>query len=158
MNITACIASHKRYVEVLTLGTFEGDLIWNQGLCGCKRCCCCSVALVMWDSVWSHSRQPTRLLCPWDSPGKKTGVGCHFLLQCMKAKSESEVVSDIATLWTTAYQAPPSTGFSRQEYWSGLPLPSPTGWLLKVMNLVKNKWFPDCLFNLKIYYFPIKFT
>ena len=36
-------------------------------------------------------RQPTRLPCPWDSPGKNTGVGCHFLLQCMKLKSESEV-------------------------------------------------------------------
>ena len=37
-----------------------------------------------------HRRPPTRLLCPWDSPGKNTGVGCHFLLQCMKVKSESE--------------------------------------------------------------------
>ena len=36
-----------------------------------------------------HRRQPTRLLCPWDSPNKNTGVGCHFLLQCMKMKSES---------------------------------------------------------------------
>ena len=38
-----------------------------------------------------HRRQPTRLPRPWDSPGKKTGVGCHFLLQCMKVKSENEV-------------------------------------------------------------------
>ena len=38
-----------------------------------------------------HRRQPTRLHCPRDSPGKNTGVGCHFLLQCMKVKSESEV-------------------------------------------------------------------
>ena len=44
----------------------------------------------MFDSVQPHRRQPTRLLCPWDSPGKNTGVGCHFLLQCMKVKSESE--------------------------------------------------------------------
>jgi len=43
------------------------------------------------DSVQPHRRQPTRLPCPWDSPGKNTGVGCHFLLQCMKVKSESEV-------------------------------------------------------------------
>ena len=35
--------------------------------------------------------QPTRLPYPWDSPGKNTGVGCHFLLQCMKVKSESEI-------------------------------------------------------------------
>ena len=46
---------------------------------------------VMSDSMQPHRRQPTRLLCPWDSPGKNTGVGCHFLLQCMKVKSESEV-------------------------------------------------------------------
>ena len=45
----------------------------------------------MSDSVRPQRRQPTRLLCPWDSPGKNTGVGCHFLLQCMKLKSESEV-------------------------------------------------------------------
>ena len=38
-----------------------------------------------------HRLQPTRLPCPWDSPGKNTGVGCHFLLQCMTVKSESEV-------------------------------------------------------------------
>ena len=45
----------------------------------------------MSDSVRPHRRQPTRLPRPWDSPGKNTGVGRHFLLQCMKVKSESEV-------------------------------------------------------------------
>ena len=45
----------------------------------------------MSDSVRPQRRQPTRLPRPWDSPGKNTGVGCHFLLQCMKVKSESEV-------------------------------------------------------------------
>ena len=45
----------------------------------------------MSDSVRPQRRQPTRLPGPWDSPGKNTGVGCHFLLQCMKVKSESEV-------------------------------------------------------------------
>ena len=129
----------------------------------------------MSDSVWPHRRQPIRLLCPWDSPGKNTGLGCHFLLQYMKVKSESEVAQScptlsnpmdcslpgssvqgifqartldwvaisfsntwkwkvkvkslsrarlLATPWTAAYQAPPSKGFSRQEYWSGVPLPS----------------------------------
>ena len=48
-------------------------------------------ASVVSDSVRSHRRQPTRLLRPWDSPGKNTQMGCHFLLQCMKMKSESEV-------------------------------------------------------------------
>ena len=47
----------------------------------------------MSDSVQPHRLQPTRLPHPWDPPGKNTGVGCHFLLQCMKVKSESEVVS-----------------------------------------------------------------
>ena len=52
----------------------------------------------MSDSVQSHRLQPTRLPHPWDSPGKNTGVGCHFLLQCMKVKSESEVAQSCPTL------------------------------------------------------------
>ena len=52
----------------------------------------------MSDSMRPHRRQPSRLLCPWDSPGKNTGVGCHFLLQCMKVKSESEVAQSCPTL------------------------------------------------------------
>ena len=52
----------------------------------------------MSDSVWPHGWQPTRLPHPWDSPGKNTGVGCHFLLQCMKVKSESEVAQSCLTL------------------------------------------------------------
>ena len=51
----------------------------------------------MSDSVRPHRRQPTRLPRPWDSPGKNTGVGCHFLLQCMKVKSESEVAQSRPT-------------------------------------------------------------
>ena len=49
-------------------------------------------------TVRPHRRQPTRLPCPWDSPGKNTGVGCHVLLQCMKVKSESEVAQSCPTL------------------------------------------------------------
>ena len=130
----------------------------------------------MSDSVRPHRRQPTRPPHLWDSPGKNTRVGCHFLLQCMKVKSESEVAQScptlcdpmdcslpgfsvhgilqartpkwvaisfsnawkwkvkvkllsrvwlLATPWTAAYQVPPSIGFSGQEYWSGVPLPSP---------------------------------
>ena len=52
----------------------------------------------MSDSVRPHRRQPTRLPHPWDSPGKNTGVGCHFLLHCMQVKSESEVVQSCPTL------------------------------------------------------------
>ena len=82
----------------------------------------------MSDSVRPHRQQPTRLPHPWDSPGKNTGVGCHFLLQCMKVKMKVKLLSRVRLLvtpWTAAHQAPPSMGFSRQEYWSGVPLPSP---------------------------------
>ena len=91
-------------------------------------CCCCYVASVVSDSVRPYRRQPSWLPSRWDSPGKNTGVGCHFLLQRMKVKSESEVAQSYPTLSdprTAAYQAPLSMGFSRQEYWIGLPLPSP---------------------------------
>ena len=53
--------------------------------------CCCQVTSAVSNSVRPHRLQPTRLPHPWDSPGKNTGVGCHFLLQCMKVKSESVV-------------------------------------------------------------------
>ena len=144
----------------------------------------------MSDSVRPRRQQPIRFLCPWNSPGKNTGVGCHFLLQCMKVKSESEVAQScptlhdpldyslpgspvhgifkarvlewvaisfsnawkwkvkvkslsraplLATPWTTAYQAPLSMGSSRQEYWSGLPLPSPRHHIKKQRHYFGNK-------------------
>ena len=122
---------------------------------------------------------------PGELSRKNTGVGCHFLLQCMKGKSEREVtqlcptlpdpidgsppgspvpgilqartlewvaisfsnawkwkvkvksfshVQLFATPWTAAYQTPPSMGFSGQEYWSGVPLPSP---------LQSDSWIPS---------------
>ena len=58
------------------------------------------------DSVRPHRQKPTRLPRPWDSPGKNTGVGCHFLLQCMKVKSDSvyetakETLMYRTVLWT----------------------------------------------------------
>ena len=61
--------------------------------------CCCYVAAVVSDPVQPHRRQPTRLPRPWDSPDKNTGVGCHFLLQCMRVKSESEVAQSCPTLF-----------------------------------------------------------
>ena len=70
---------------------------------------------VVSDSSRPHGLQPTRLVRPWGFPGKSTGAGCHFLLQCMKVKSESEVAQSRQTLmtpWTAAHQAPPSMGFS----------------------------------------------
>ena len=57
-----------------------------------------AVASVVSDSVRPHRRQPTKLPHPWDSLGKNTEVGCHFLLQCMKVKSQSKVVQSCLTL------------------------------------------------------------
>ena len=61
----------------------------------------------MSDSVRPHRRQLTRLPHPWDSPGKNTGVGCHFLLQCMKVKSKSEVAQSCPTLSDPMDCSPP---------------------------------------------------
>ena len=63
----------------------------------------------MSDSVRPHRRQPTRPLRPWDSPGKNTGVDCHFLLQCMKVKSESEVAQSCLTLSDPMDCSPPGS-------------------------------------------------
>ena len=74
---------------------------------------------------------PTRLPHPWDSPGKNTGVGCHFLLQCMKVKSESEVAQSCPTLsGPIACNLPGSSihGIFQAEHWSGVPLPSLKHW------------------------------
>ena len=63
----------------------------------------------MSDSVQPQRRQPTRLPRPWDSPGKNTGVGCHFLLQCIKGKSESEVTQSCPTLSDPVDYSPPGS-------------------------------------------------
>ena len=60
-------------------------------------------------NVRPHRRQPTRLPRPWDSPGKNTGVGCHFLLQCMKVRSESEVPQSCSTLSDPMDCSPPGS-------------------------------------------------
>ena len=65
------------------------------------------------DSLWPHGLQPTRLLCPWDFPGKSTG------------KWSCSVMSNSLRPSGLALQPPLSMGFSRQQYWSGLPFPSP---------------------------------
>ena len=75
-------------------------------------------------------RQPTRLPRPWDSPGKNTGVGCHFLLQCMKVKSESEVTQWCLTLRDPMDCSPPGSSVhgifqARVLEWGAMPLPSP---------------------------------
>ena len=63
----------------------------------------------MSDSLRPHRWQPTRFPCPWDSPGKNTGEGCHFLLQCMKMKSESEVAQSSLTLSDPMDCSPPGS-------------------------------------------------
>ena len=63
----------------------------------------------MSNSVRPHRGQPTRLPCPWDSPGKNTGMGCHFLLQCMKMKSEREVAQSCPTLSDPMDCSPPGS-------------------------------------------------
>ena len=85
-------------------------------------CCCCSVASVVSDSVRPHRRHPSRLLCPCG--GLPFPSPTHA---CMLSRFSR--VRLYATLWTTANQAPLSTVFSRQEYWSGLPFPSPDEYL-----------------------------
>ena len=74
---------------------------------GC--CCCCYVASVVSDSLQPQRRQPTRLPRPWDSPGKNIGVDCHFLLQCMKVKSESEGIQSCPTLCDPIVSSPPGS-------------------------------------------------
>ena len=86
--------------------TLQGDalkpVLWSLT-------CCCQVASVVSDSVWPYRQQPTRLLHPWESPGKNTGVGCHFLLQRMKVKSESEVAQSCLTLSNPMDCRPPGS-------------------------------------------------
>ena len=98
----------------------------------------------MSDSVWPYRRQPTRLPHPWDSPGKNTGAGCHFLVQCIKVKVKSlSPVWLLATPWTAVYQAPLSMGFASQEYWSGVPYSNICFQLiceLKGMNRERVRW------------------
>ena len=103
-----------------------------------KHCCCC-VASVVSNSVGPHRRQPTRLPRSWDSPDKDTGVGCHFLLQFMKVKSEREVAQSCPTLSDPMDCSPPGSsihGFSRQEYWCGVPLPSLDSMAKEVVKIV----------------------
>ena len=94
------------FEKTLVLGKIEGrrrrgrqdEMVgWHHRLNG-HVATATAVTSVLSDSVRPHRRQPTRLPCPWDSPGKNTGVGCRFLLQCMNVKSESEVAQSSPTL------------------------------------------------------------
>ena len=107
----------------------------------------------MSDSVQPQRRQPTRLPCPWDSPSKNTGVGCHFLLQCMKVKSESEVAQSCLTLCDPMDCSPPGSSVHevfQEKYWSGVPLPSPR----KSLNNKSSEFY----FNWSSFFFFLIFT
>ena len=96
----------------------------------------------MSDSVWPHRRQPTRLPRPWDSPGKNTGVGCHFLLQCMKVKSQSEVAQSCPTLSDPMNCSPPGSSIhgifqARVLEWDAIAFSSYHYWL--VMSIMKTQ-------------------
>ena len=64
---------------------------------------------VVSNSVQPHGWQPTRLPHPWDYPGNNTGAGCHFLFQCMKVKSESEIAQSFPTLRDPMDCSPPGS-------------------------------------------------
>ena len=90
--------------------TFSCDRCWVFQICWPIECSISTASsLRIWNAAAAkslqscltarpHRWQPNRLLRPWDSPGKNTGVGCHFLLQCMKVKSEREVAQSCPTL------------------------------------------------------------
>ena len=89
---------------------------------------------VVSNSMWPQRWQPTRLPHPWDSPGQNTGVGCHFLLQCMKVKSESEVVQFWPNLSNTMDCSPPGSSVhgifqARVLEWDAIAVSSPLVWV-----------------------------
>ena len=102
-------------------------------------CCCCSVTSVVSNSVRPHRQQPTRLPHPWDSPGKNTGVGCHFPLQCMEVKSESQVARSSPILCDPMDCSPPGSCIhgilqARVLEWGAISL-GPTNYLEEIFKL-----------------------
>ena len=99
-------------------------------------------------TVWPHRRQPTRLPCPWDSPGKNTRVGCHFLSNAWKWEVKVKSLTHVqlfATPWTAAYQAPHPWDFPGKSSGVGCHclLPQyPTSLLFKVWSVDQFQWHP----------------
>ena len=81
---------------VLSFDGFPGGSDGKESTCNVRAAA--AKSLQSCPTLQPHRQQPTRLPHPWDSPGKNTGVGCHFLLQCMKVKSKSEVTQSYPTL------------------------------------------------------------
>ena len=106
---------------------------------------CCYVASVVSNSVRPYRRQPTRLPRPWDSPGKNSGVGCHFLLQCMKVKSEREVAQSCPTLRDPMDYSLPGSSIhgifqARVLEWGAIAFSKIPRALLK-LRVHCNRWF-----------------
>ena len=99
----------------------------------------------MSNSVRPHRWQSTRLPHPWDSPGKNTGVGCRFLLQCMKVKSESEVAQLCPTLSDPMDCSPPGSsihGIFQATVLEWVPLPSPRA----LHSSLGSSHLPKCMY------------
>ena len=97
----------------------EGMERGRNDMLASRCCCCCEVASVVSDAVRPDRWQPTRLPRPWGSPGKNTGVGCHFLLQCMKVKMESELASREGYNWRSEVLFSPETTKTGWVAWWG---------------------------------------
>ena len=107
----------------------------------------------MSDSVQPHRRQPTRLHCPWDNPGKNTGVGCHFLLQCVKVKSEREVAQSCPTLSDPVDHSLPGSSVhgifqARALEWGAIAFSDKITSVSKMENLVSFPKFHSLFFFL----------
>ena len=104
-----------------------------------------------------HRWQPTRLRCPWDSPGKNTGVGCHLLLQCRKMKSESEVAQSCPTLSDLMDCSPPGSSVhgifqARVLEWGAIAFSD------GALGSSKSPWSPLIYTKVKVYFLPVQFV
>ena len=115
----------------------------------------CQVTSVVSDSVRPHRQQPTRLPRPWDSPGKNTGVGCHFLLQCMKVKSQSEVTQSCPTLSDPMDCSPPGSSVhgifqARVLEWGAIAFSTQTleknPFLFQLLGATRILWLTDSFY------------
>ena len=89
-----------------SISNFDAFCMVMMTYCDLNYCLVAKLCLAL---LRPYGLQPTRLLCPWDFPGKNTGVGCHFLLQCMKVKSEREVTQSCLTLSDPMDCSPPDS-------------------------------------------------
>ena len=118
-----------------------------------EYCCCCLVTSVMSDSVQPRIQQPTRLPIPGILQARTLERAAISFSNAWKWKVKVKSISRVwllASLWTVDYQAPPSMGFSRQEYWSGVPLPSSilSTCSAKMKNLIWGKLIKSVLLGL----------